>query len=468
MLFRSSVILTQESFNDLLVNNGLEEGVISNIDLVVVATSIEFPKGVSSPKIPVTVKTYSVSYPEKIYVPGSHQGWAPDAPDCPVLLPSNIKGYYDTFVLLEDKNGGANCEFKFSPNPAWDGDFGVSEDVVVNKDNPTITVTGKVNGGKNVVVPSGLYRVFLNYKTKDLLLVKVETLGMIGSATPEGWNDQTNLSYDVSNNTWSGTMDLTQDNEFKFRINNDWDWSIGDTYSFGGENIKFTKESGNYKVILNTSKVPYDVKFLSTDYPEFLYTPGSHQGWNPGASPKLIGNGEGYYEGYINLIDADGGSTCYWKFTSQPNWNGVNYGQDPDTDNGLSIDGGAGNIELPSGYYKVWADLTSLTYGVSKIEKLGLIGSFNNWSDDLVMEYNVDDNNWSVDNFEIEEGTQFKARFNGGWDSNLGADVSNEPYNLSKNTPVVVRHDGKNMTAPVGTYTIIIDLSSAPYKLTMK
>ena len=84
------------------------------------------------------------------------------------------------------------------------------------------------------------------------------------------------------------------------------------------------------------------------------------------------------------------------------------------------------------------------------------------------MEYNVDDNNWSVDNFEIEEGTQFKARFNGGWDSNLGADVSNEPYNLSKNTPVVVRHDGKNMTAPVGTYTIIIDLSSAPYKLTMK
>ncbi len=459
---------TQEELNDALVNSGAPEGKEVSVSIYVLAKSIEFSEGVSSALKPLTITTYSVQYPEKIYVPGSHQGWRPDAADCPVLLPSDVKGFYDTFITLIDANGGENCEFKFSPNPEWNGDFGVNDDFTINTDKQTLTATGKVNGGKNILIPNGLYRIFLNYKTKEVTLVRVETLGMIGSATPDGWNGQTNLTYDAASNTWSAKMDLKNNEEYKFRINDDWDWAIGDGYSFGGENIRFTKESGNYKVILNTSKVPYDVKFLSTNYPEYLYTPGSHQGWKPDIAQKLLGNGEGYYEGYINLVDADGGASCNWKFTSQPNWNGVNYGTDKDVANGLSTDGGAGNIELENGYYKVWANLSNLTYGVQKISKLGLIGTFNNWGGDLDMVFDASTNLWSVENFEVTDGTQFKARFNGGWDSNLGADVSVEPYNLSKNTPVIVKHDGKNMTAPIGTYTIVIDLSSVPYKITLK
>ena len=81
--------VTQEELNDLLVNGGIPEDVQSSINILVVAKSMEFSQGVSSPLIPVTVKTYSVTYPAKIYVPGSHQNWDPGASDCPVLLPTN-------------------------------------------------------------------------------------------------------------------------------------------------------------------------------------------------------------------------------------------------------------------------------------------------------------------------------------------------------------------------------------------
>lgn len=451
-----NTVLTVEQLNDKLIEANYPINSVEVCNLQVIAKSNEFPEGVGSALIAINVSAYEAIYPDKFYVPGSHQGWAPDAPDCPVIRQTDVKGIYESFLYLVDKDGGATCQFKFSPNPAWNGDFGLGDD-------------GKLNGSKNIEVESGIYRVVVNYKNKTIETLKVESLGLIGDATPNGWAGQTNLDYDKVTNTWSIKTKMVG-GSYKFRLNDSWDWAIGANGIFGGSepNYDFKKPDGDYKIILNTSVAPYSVNILSLAFPEVLYLPGSHQGWDPASAPQLIGNGEGYYEGYVNLSDKDGGNTCNWKFTSAPNWGGTNYGQDVNVSNGLSTDGGAGNIVLESGYYKVWADLSSLTYGYTKINSLGLIGTFNSWSGDLELTYNPQTNKWSVSNFEVADGDQFKARFDASWSSNLGANVDVEPYTLKTNEAVTVRHDGKNMTAVPGIYTVEIDIASVPYKITLK
>ena len=75
--------------------------------------------------------------------------------------------------------------------------------------------------------------------------------------------------------------------------NDDWDYSIGNDGTFSGGDFKFDKEDGEYKVILDVSKHPYTVKFLSTSFPERLYVPGEYQVWEPANAPTLESDGEG-------------------------------------------------------------------------------------------------------------------------------------------------------------------------------
>ena len=85
--------------------------------------------------------------------------------------------------------------------------------------------------------------------------------GLIGNATPTGWDSDTDMIYDAESKTWSVTLDLTKqeapDNGIKFRANDDWALNIGDTdadgtMEFGGENMGIS-EDGNYTIVLDLS-----------------------------------------------------------------------------------------------------------------------------------------------------------------------------------------------------------------------
>ena len=51
----------------------------------------------------------------------------------------------------------------------------------------------------------------------------------------------------------------------------------------------------------------------------YLYTPGDSNGWNQEQSQRLYSFDSVKFNGYALLSGA-------FKFTSQPNWDGVNYG----------------------------------------------------------------------------------------------------------------------------------------------
>jgi len=109
--------------NNFLIGAGVAGGVSQAVQVRVKASVGESADNnvlFSSPiSLNVTPFEAEVDYP-KLFVPGAHQGWSPDAPDAPRIHSVEDNGIYDGYVYFAD----ADNPFKFTPAPNWDNDFG--------------------------------------------------------------------------------------------------------------------------------------------------------------------------------------------------------------------------------------------------------------------------------------------------------------------------------------------------------
>jgi hypothetical protein len=114
---------------------------------------------------------------------------------------------------------------------------------------------------------------------------------------------------------------------------------------------------GTYDITVNTNDMTYSV--VAAVSGPMLYVPGAYQGWAPDAAPAIVDADEdGVFTGVVEITGED----FNFKFTSEPNWDGTNYGAG-DTDGTLSTDGGAGNLTVPAaGSYLFTVDINNLTW----------------------------------------------------------------------------------------------------------
>ncbi len=454
--------MTIEKWNDAVLSTGAPEEQASDVKIFVTAFSETYPNGVPSAPVSVKVTTYNTTYPDAMYLPGSYQGWKPEEAKSIPLSPW-AKGYYEAFFSFGEDDGN-NIEFKFSPVPAWENDFGF-EGVTVSTEKGFAVVSSNVVGSSNVVVPSGLYRIALNRKMNTLNMLQIKTVGMIGDATVGGWSEETKMEFDPATMKYTVVTNLFNGKGYKFRINDDWDYSIGNDGTFSGGDFTFDKEDGEYKVVLDVSKHPYEVKILSTSFPERLYLPGQYQVWEPATAPTLESDGEGHYEGGVDLTTGTG--TSSWKFSPKPAW-GEDFAGSIELDengNGTGTYGGGGNIDVPDGYYYISVDMNEGTFTMQKINEVGIIGGFdgNFWSSDVAkLTFDKEKNVWVAKDVQINAGVEFKIRMNNGWDFNRGvAGESSAVVTTGAKAPVY--QNGQNMMVEQdGVYTITLDMSTNP------
>lgn len=198
----------------------------------------------TSKAISVFVTPFTTDLP-KIAVPGNHQGWDPKT--APLLASSAFgKTNYEGYVWLDgghkfvapDQTGGF-----FWGNTDW-GWNGSTVGVLVEKDE------------KDLDVPAGYY--FIEVDTDKLTYKETAvSWGVIGAATPTGWDSDTDLIYNASTKTLSVNINL-KPGPFKFRGNNEWgrfDLGTEDSDGFlqGGGDLTFSGTEGNYKVTLDLS-----------------------------------------------------------------------------------------------------------------------------------------------------------------------------------------------------------------------
>lgn len=204
------------------------------------------------------------------------------------------------------------------------------------------------------------------------------------------------------------------------------------------------KQAGPMLFKINMEEGTYSITLAI----EQLYTPGSANGWNQENSDKLFTTDYTNYAGYAHVGE--------FKFTSAPNWNGINYGFAEEGK--LSTDGGAGNINAPApGFCFVQANIASLTYSISApVTTYGLIGGATpgGWDVSTALTPSANEMVWEGD--VAMKGGEYKFRANDAWDINLGGTLDN------------LTQDAGNLmfTEPDGTYHVVLDLSTYPAKAT--
>ena len=136
------------------------------------------------------------------------------------------------------------------------------------------------NGANIKVTDAGYYKMNVNLNNMTYSVVKT-TWGIIGSATPGGWDTDTNMDFDPASKTWTAEIELGA-GDIKFRANDGWDINYGDdgvngTLEANGANIAIAA-GGSYKITmkLGTPDYTYNVEKFSSDGRALFYTDGQN------------------------------------------------------------------------------------------------------------------------------------------------------------------------------------------------
>ena len=223
---------------------------------------------------------------------------------------------------------------------------------------------------------------------------------------------------------------------------------------------------------LDRSVYSGSVAIMVTPYKLFsgfpsLWVPGDFQGWNPAAAPVIVSvKSNKVFEGYIYIPAA---GTNQFKFTAQPNWEPMAYG---DGGNGELIEANfsGANFTAPSdGYYNLTADLNTMKYTMTKTT-WSIIGDATpgGWDTDTQMAYDPVSKLWTV-TADMKSAGSFKFRANNGWVIDFGID-NNGKLTYADHPVLGYTADLANLSVTAeGNYTITLDLNDpGDYKYKLK
>ena len=176
--------------------------------------------------------SYTIKAAPELYMKGDANGW--DGYD---YLTGD--GVHFTGFMYLNQNG-----FKFTTAPDWSGTgYGANFDTAPDAKDIKMTE------------PAGYYKVDVDLSAKTYTLTPITTIGIIGAATPGGWDADTDLTYNKTERCWEVKDIKLKAGECKFRANHSWDdpnpnWGgTLDALVQKGDNIKVA-EAGTYDIKL--------------------------------------------------------------------------------------------------------------------------------------------------------------------------------------------------------------------------
>ena len=211
-----------------------------------------------------------------------------------------------------------------------------------------------------------------------------------------------------------------------------------------------------YSNVVTIKVVPNLV--VAPSFPEFIYEIGNESSWST-AYPMRSPNQDGIYQSY-NYLDG--------AFKFKPNadyWTG-DWGQDPAGAYGTLVvdgeedcnkaDGAFPDNVKPAGFYQIDVDMTAMTWSITPVNSITMVGDFNGWNQadgDMHMTYDQGEGCWKI-TYTFGADAQVKFAMNDDWSTSWGgADGDGSNYgNLTQ-------YSGANLEVPAGTYTVKLYLS---------
>ena len=369
-------------------------------------------------------------------------------------------------------------QFKIRQNSDWTVNRGAPGDVEPFKVDANSVVDATQNGKNLGVNEDGKYDVWYNAETEKLYVMAEGTTpddavepepptptapdswGLVGEMT--GWADGADIVM-TKEGVWFYATNVSLKAGEQWKIRGDGAWAFnrgaeGDVEPFevtvdtalavvqGGKNLAVA-ETGEYDIYFDSE---YDRLYVMTAgnkpegfhaFADYLYGIGQDTEWSSVfflRSGVTDGANNGIYRGFQYL-------SAEFKFKpNEDNWEG-----DWEFDGeGKIADNGGSNCPAPeeAGYYMIEVNLNEMTYKLTLIKTIGIIGPAQEggWDSDTDMAYDADSGTWFINDVTLSDGTM-KFRANDSWGINWGGD-----------TPDVLTLDGPNINVVAGTYDIVL------------
>ena len=390
-------------------------------------------------------------FPEHLYMIGAEFGsWQWDSDGVVEMTPvlhnpewgANAEGQFYTVRYISAGKG-----FKFNSKRDWGGDFyglTTNDGFEVSDNNCVVAEDGfylvhiDLKNEKVHVEPARVFGIgdafggFDEEKEENLFKADGKTLTV---TLPKAGNLRMYVASTIASSAWWTREFNIFDGQIVPRLMNE----LSPVPVLAGQVVTLNFNEGT-GTITGEGEAPA--------YKTEISVPGAYSGseWDLDTAPKLLGKGDGEYKGALVMYKKDDAAVEF-KFGHDGAWIGG-------TADGLNYTLGAGdNMTIDEGTYFWTVNLESKTATALKVEKVGLIGSFNEWSDDVVLTFNAEDYTYNG-TVTLGENAELKVRFNGNWDYSLGGDL-NRLQAVNDNCKV----------AEAGTYTAKLDLNKGTLTL---
>lgn len=182
-------------------------------------------------------------------------------------------------------------------------------------------------------------------------------------------------------------------------------------------------KAGKYKLTINMMDYTYTIE--EVNYDPFIYFIGSTDGWSSSDQKlALVDDAKGVYTGYVYVADPNGAGLQFKFQRVAGSWdNEINAGAFNTFSDAATNEGGNFGVNAGEGVYYFDVNLSEGTIKATKVEKMGIIGGFNNWDGDAVMTWNAKEYCFEATNVGVT-ADGWKFRVNGGWDINLGGSIN--------------------------------------------
>lgn len=182
-------------------------------------------------------------------------------------------------------------------------------------------------------------------------------------------------------------------------------------------------KAGKYKLTINMMDYTYTIE--EVNYDPFIYFIGATDGWtNAEQKLALVDDAKGVYTGYLYCADPNGWGNQFKFQRVAGSWdNEINSGAFSTFSGAATSEGGNIGVNAGEGVYYFDVNLSEGTIKATKVEKMGIIGGFNNWDGDAVMTWNAKEYCFEATNVGVT-ADGWKFRVNGGWDINLGGSIN--------------------------------------------
>ena len=336
-------------------------------------------------------------------------------------------------------------EAKFRANGAWDINWG-------SADFPSGI---GIQGGPNIPVFAGDYTVTFNSASGAYIFAVKSDVGIIGNATPGGWDNDTNMFIADSVNYFI-IVNLKQ-GELKFRKDDAWAVNWGDTAfpegiaTQDGPNIPIAV-AGKYRIDFNKATGAYKFSEVVDFTSIAVIGSATAGGWDTETPLTKDGGNPDLWKGTVTLSEGE------LKFRANNAW-AISWGGDEFPSDTASLTGG--NIAIladEAGDYLVSFNTKSLIYTFLKIgnyETVGIIGDATpgGWDNETKMTQDADDKSiWRL-RVDLVDG-EAKFRANNDWAVNWGSG------DFPTGTAV---QDGANIPVTTGDYKITFNSTTGEY-----